>query len=459
MGRFSEQGARALRRAGNWLVQAALTIVTAVTHPRGTGTWAFLNSTLVNYAGMVRPDASPIVVACVRWVQRTFTEAPPILEQWIEDRAEWEQHQRDGFLDLLERPNSAYNGATLWKATVADLMLSGSAYWIKVRSMTGRVIQLWWAPESLIEPKWDDRTPEVFITHFEYRPGSGQPILLRVEDVVQFRDGIDPANTRKGLSPLKSLAREIFTDDEAANFTASLLRNMGVPGVIISPDGGTIGQSAAERIVETYKEKFNGDKRGEPMVMEGASKITAFGFSPEQMNLRALRGIPEERITAVLGVNSAVVGLGAGLATTKVGATLREYREESFESTICPMYREIASELTHQLLPDFRAGREWRVVFDLSKVRVLQDDENKRAERLGKELTSGGITVAEYRRGLGLIALPEHEVYLRQRSLIAVPAGSTPEDQRELSERTVPGGGNGKTDAADAHAWPVVVSA
>lgn len=431
-----------VRRAGRWLGQVTATVLRAIVHPRSSGAWGLLNRTALNYAALVRPDASPIVVACVRWVQRTFTEAPPILELWVQDRAEWEQHQRDEFLDLLERPNDFYNGATLWKAIVADLMLNGTAYWLKVRSATGRVVQLWWAPASAIEPKADERDPTVFISHYEYRPDGGEAIILREQDVVQFRDGIDPTNPRKGLSPMKSLMREIFTDDEAANMTASLLRNMGVPGVIITPEGGTIGREAAEEVKQGWMDKFGGDKKGEPLVLGGAAKVTQFGFSPEQMQLRALRGIPEERITAVLGVNAAVVGLGAGLSTTKVGATLREYREEAFESTIIPMYREMASELTHQLLiPDFKASPDWRVVFDLTRVRVLQDDENKRAERVRGIVNDGLATVAEGRRALGLIVLPEHEVYLRRGGLVPVPAGTSPEQQAEDARQRKPGPG------------------
>ena len=425
------------KRLGSFLGRIAISIATTMSHPLATS-WgvALLNRTAINYATQADPTANSIVISCIRWVARTFTEAPPLLELWVQERAEWEQHQRDEFLDLLERPNPYYNGATLWKATVADLILAGSAYWIKVRSRTGRVVQLWWAPASTMEPKADERDPTVFIAHYEYRPGGGQPILLREEDVVQFRDGIDPANPRKGLSAMRSLMREIFTDDEAANMTASLLRNMGVPGVIISPKQGLISAEAAKAIKESYDSKFLGDRKGEPMVTEGGIEVEQFGFSPEQMQLRALRGIPEERITAVLGVNAAVVGLGAGLSTTKVGATLREYREEAFESTIIPLYRELASELTHQLLADFKGGSDWRVQFDLSKVRVLQDDENKRVERLGAELKSGGITVAEYRRGLGLIALPEHEVYLRPRGVVPIPVGLSPEEQAELAKQT-----------------------
>ncbi len=429
---------RMLHRAARWVAALTVTMLTAVRQAPARGGWvtSLLNRTNLNYAALVEADQSPIVIACVRWVQRTFTEAPPVLEQWLEDRSEWEQHQRAPLLDLLEQPNRYYNGATLWKATVADLLLSGTAYWLKVRSRTGRVIQLWWAPASTIEPKADEGDQTVFISHYEYTPGGGPPVLLRVEDVVQFRDGIDPQDVRKGLSPMRSLFREIFTDDEAANMTATLLKNMGVPGVIITPENGTIPQDAADQIKQRYQEKFTGDNRGEPLVLGGAAKVVQFGFSPEQMQMRSLRGIPEERITAVLGVNAAVVGLGSGLSTTKVGATLREYREEATESTVVPMYREIGSELTHQLLPDFEDPALWRLAFDLSRVRVLQDDEIKRAKGLGEQLGAGGITVAEYRRRLGMVVLPEHEVYLRPRGVVAIPAGMAPDEQARQSQQT-----------------------
>jgi len=423
-----------IRFSGRWLAQATGTALTAMSHPLGAGGWLLLNRTGINYAGQVKPEANSIVLACIRWVQRVFSEAPPMLQQWLEDRGEWEDIHRDPLLDLLERPNPYYNGTTLFKAVIADLMLNGTGYILKVRSATGKVVQLWWAPESTMEPKGDRDDPTVFISHYEYTPGT-TPRPLRVEDVIQFRDGIDPANPRKGLSAMKALVREIFTDDEAANMTASLLRNMGVPGVVIAPKAGTIPLDAAERIKESWLEKFSGDKKGEPLVLQGDSSVQTFGFSPEQMQLRALRGIPEERITAVLGVNAAVVGLGAGLATTKVGATLKEYREEAFEGLIIPMYREMGSELTHQLLPDFhRDARQYRLVYDLTKVRVLQEDEVKRSERIGNLTTQGLLRVAEGRRALGYPVLPEHEIYLRPINLMTVPAGELPAPQAEPAE-------------------------
>ena len=382
-----------------------------------------LNRTSINYAREVTPEANSIVIACVRWVQRVYSEAPLMLQEWLPDKGEWEDHRRDEVLDLLDHPNHFYSGTTLSKATVADWMLTGNAYWLIVRNIMGKPVELWWAPQSAMEPKGDPVDPKVFIDHYDYSPGGGAPIKIRVEDVVHFRDGMDPTNPRKGLSALRSLMREIFTDDEAANMTSSLLRNMGIPGVVMSPKVGAIQPDVAERIKSAYMEKFSGDKKGEPLVLQGDMNVQAFGFSPEQMQLRNLRGIPEERITAVMGVNAAVVGLGAGLATTKVGATLKEYREEAFESTIIPMYREMALEETHQLLSSFRDTKKWRLVHDLTKIRVLQEDEEKRAGRITNLVTQGLLKVSEGRRALGWPVEPEHEIYLRPANLRQIPAG------------------------------------
>ncbi len=121
------------------------------------------------------------------------------------------------------------------------------------------------------------------------------------------------------------------------------------------------------------------------------------------MNTRGLRQIPEERVTAVLGLPAAVVGLGTGLEQTKVGATMRELRELAYENNIGPTQRLFAEEITTQLLPDFVSNvQRWQFGVDLTDVRVLQDDENERAERWVKLVQGGIATRAEGREAEGL---------------------------------------------------------
>jgi hypothetical protein len=257
----------------------------------------------------------------------------------------------------------------------------------------------------------------------------GEPVLLSPDEVVHFRNGLDTDDQRKGYSPLKSVLREVFTDDEAANFTASLLRNMGVPGLIVSPDGdGTVSKEDADFTRAYIKANFAGDNRGEALVMSGATKVQEFGFSPEQLKLKDIRRIPEERVTAVLGTPAVVVGLGAGLDRSTF-TNYTEARAAAYEQAIIPPQGLLAEEIWFQLLPDFEPTEtiwSWRVGFDLSLVRVLQEDRFNLAKRLDIGVRGGWARVAEGRRASGLPVGPEDEIYLRQMNLVQVPADGSP---------------------------------
>jgi len=376
-----------------------------------------------NYADEVNGYQSAIIMACVNWIQRTFPEAPVYLRKRNADGS-WDDIFDHAMLQLLETPNPYYDGLLLQQATVADFTIDGNAYWRKIRSAANRVVQLWWIPSTLIEPYWGYSTTE-YITSYKYSPG-GFPEDVPVEDIVHFRNGLDPQNIRKGLSPLKSLFREIFTDDEAANMTAALLKNLGVPGVVISPkDGqGSMNAEGAQEIKDWFKKTFTGDRRGEPLVMSASTEVGQFGFSPQQMDLKALRRIPEERISGVLGVPAIVAGLGAGLDRSTF-ANFAEAREMAYESNIIPSQRILGAVIKKQLLTEFEQDTTlWQVSFDLSEVRVLQEDENKKVERVGKMVTGGFLTVADAQRETGMPVDETQNVYLRPMMLMPVPAGT-----------------------------------
>lgn len=367
-------------------------------------------------------SGSSAVMAALMWIMRTFPEAPPVVYRLLPDE-QLAPERRHPMVRLLRRPNPHYSGVVMWMAAVASLYVTGNAYLLKVRDTRERVVELWWAPNWLIEPRWSPEGTD-FVSHYEYRPGA-DIINLPASEVVHFRFGIDPDNIRKGLSPLASVLREIYTDDEAARFTSSLLRNMGVPGIIVSPEQGDYTPDSDE-VAETktyLRSMFTGERRGEPLVMTGPTRVASFGFSPEQMNLRDLRRVPEERVSAVLGVPAVVAGLGAGLDRSTF-TNMVEAREMAYESNIIPTQRLLAEDLHYQLLPDFEGDpEEFEVGFDLSKVRVLQEDEQRKAQRWTQMVAGGLAMVSEGRRACDLPVEDSHEVFLRPVNLIEVPAG------------------------------------
>lgn len=389
--------------------------------------WFGLPSLGRGYAAEVGDGtSSSTVMAPLLWIARTFPEAPPAL--WRRnDTGQNEQILDHPMLRLLQRPNPHFTGERLWMATITDWNTSGDAYWLKRREKsTGIVKELWWAPSWMIEPYGDEST---FITHYEYRPG-GRVVELAPEEVVHFRFGSNPENPLKGYSPLKSVMSEVFTDDEAARFTASLLRNMGVPGIVISPDSDVpIQPEEMARTKAFLESEFTGERRGKPLVMSGRTKIEQFGFSPEQLMLRELRRIPEERVSAVLGVPAIVAGLGAGLDRSTF-TNMGEAREMAYESNIIPTQRILAADIRFQLLAEFVSAEDlWalRFGFDLSEVRTLQEDEDRRWRRIDMGIRGGWITVGSGKRDTGQEVLPGDDVYLRPLNVQAVAAdGSTP---------------------------------
>ena len=388
------------------------------------------------YQNTVDTTLSAPVMACVFWIVRNFPEAPIVVRSRDQD-GKWEIDVRHEASTLLRKPNPFYSGALLLMSVIADLVSTGNGYIIKIRSEAGRVVQLWWAPNSLVTPKTDPRDPTLFISHYDYTP-RGVPQRIEVEDMIHLRWGLDPKNPRVGMSPLRSVLREIFTDDEAANFSASLLRNMGVPGVIISPKDGmsNVQEDQAEAIKAKFNENFTGDNRGSVMVMMGPTDVEVLSFSPEQMSLKDIRRLPEERISAVLGVPAIVAGLGAGLDRSTF-ANMKEAREMGYENGIIPLQRLVAADLTAQFLLDFEDDIEDNQIhFDLREVRVLQEDENALAKR-HVELVLGGIEKrSEGRSAMGLPSEASDEVYLIPINVQEVVPGQAPNDEQE--ERLLP---------------------
>lgn len=396
--------------------------LTSMVFSRSSGlVWRFLPGTRHDYDREVGDRmGSSVIMAPLLWMARNFPEAPLIVTD--ADGTPDEDHQLPR---LVRRPNPHYSGIILWMATILSWVVDGNAYWIKIRNRLGAVVELWWVPHWMIEPHADSDTE--FVDHYRYTP-DGRQVRLDVDDVVHFRYGLDPYNPRKGMSPLNSVLREVFTDDEAANFSASLLRNVGVPGLIVAPKGdNSLTKDEADANKAYMEEQFSGDNRGKPLVNRGPTEVHEFGFSPEQMTLRELRRIPEERVSGVLGVAAIVAGLGAGLDRSTF-ANFKEAREAAYEENLIPTQRMFAEEIRHQLLPDFdEPPVTSEVAFDLSNVRILQADRNSEAERIETLYKGGIVTRAEARQEQGLDTSPADDVYAVPINTLLVPREQAPQ--------------------------------
>lgn len=335
-------------------------------------------------------DSNSAVFACLMTLCTAVTEPPPRVVR-NESDGKKTPIPNSPLLQLLVNtptPNGelTYEEMLFWTNWAKHT--DGNAYWVKVRSghvTRGNVVEVWPVSPVNMRPVTEvDRSGRAleWISRYELQVAPNKWEEVPLENVVHFRLGIDPKDMRKGLSPLKRLARQVSSDEEADKFTNSLLQNYAIPGLVVIPgQGETIDKPTAERISEAMSDKFGGNNRGKTAVISKHGDVKQFGFSPKDLDMNVLHRIPEERIAAVIGVPAILAGLGAGLDRATL-ANARELREGFTEQKLVPNWRFDAARLNVSLKPDFHSDPAIMLEFDISNVRALQEDQTDKYNRL-----------------------------------------------------------------------------
>jgi HK97 family phage portal protein len=353
-------------------------------------------------AGVSGSAANSAVFACLQVIATALAE--PELKVYRIAAGERVEVDNAPITDLLKRPNPHMTLDTLLWYLSNCLKVDGNAYWRKMRAGnpdTGNVVELWPISPSRLEPR-TIRDSGDFISFYRYyvRPGVHEDIP--VENIMHFKTGLDDKDHRLGCAPLKRLAREVSSDDQATRYADRLLANLAINGLSLEFDkeAQPMTKAEADEAKARIQSAYGGDNVGAVSVISPGGKLVQHGFSPEQMDLKVLHRVPEERIAAVLGVPAIVAGLGAGLDRSTY-SNFSEAREAFTEMTLIPSWRSIAATITLSLLPDFMSEKGAVVDFDIDDVRALGDDEDKKAVRLAAYVAAGILDVNEARAEIG----------------------------------------------------------
>lgn len=363
------------------------------------------------------------VVACLQTLGMSFSEATLMVKEYDKDGLQQELINHP-FTMLMRRPNPYMSGDIVQQYIINAMHVSGDAYLIKQKNNAGQLVALYPLMPENVTPKGND---DELITHYEYDTNT-KSVLVTPQDMVHIRLGLDQTNHRQGFAPLRSVLREIYGDESAGQMATALLANSGVPNVVISPkqDFG-LTETEAEQVQRAFKQKVGGKNRGMPLVLSGSMDVKKMAFSPTELDIGTLRRVPEERISAVLGVPAILAGLGAGLdrATYSNASELREFFTES---KLIPLWKQISEELTQQvLLRDYEITDGTSAEYDFSDVRALQTDQDALFTRMNVGVQGGWITIKEAREEVGLPVDESQEVYLLDANKILTPANSMDE--------------------------------
>ena len=293
-----------------------------------------------------------LIMTPINWLGTVLSEPPPVVE--IE--------QPDGsftpvvdspMLDLLATPNAYHTGELLLKAFAYSWVVYGNVYWYKARNASGQVVELWPLDPANVYP-YTDTTKNEFISYYVYKPPIGTEQYLAPQDLIHFRCGLDPRDSRLGLAPIEALWLELAADTALTKYTQAMAQNFGVPPYCVSPEPDPTGtyQLSAELMKSEVTKGTTGANTGKMLIFERPVRIIMMGMSPDQLAVDKSRRIPEERVASVLCIPGVVLGYGSHLdrATYSNVATARRM---AYEGCVNPILNLIAAELRKQLLYEF----------------------------------------------------------------------------------------------------------
>lgn len=359
------------------------------------------------------PSLNGAVSIGLEWINRQFPEPEfQVVSQPLRARGgvKKETVKDDHPLTrLLQSPNAFYDGDALWSWTVVSYLMGGNAYWYVARGSggAGEPLELWPLPYWQIAPRWKDDGSQ-FIGWYDYWC-DGAVTEIPAENIVHFAHRMSPI-TRRGMSPIYPVLRSVGADNEADTFTFALLKNMGIPGVLITPKDPKVTVRDPDRqiIKQNWEEDFTGHNRGKAMVASVAVDALKLAFTPEEMALDKIRNVPEDRICAALGLSAMVLGLTSG-AQAKTYANYEEANRAAYRDCIFPLQKRLARTLDRQLLPYLGDVRKERCRWCYDDVQGLQEGVDAQHIRVREDYKAGLIMRNEARAELGLPPVAEDE--------------------------------------------------
>ena len=386
--------------------------------------------------------SNSVVYACLEFLSNAVAE-PPLLAYTLDAKLEKTPLPFDHpLVRLIRDPNPLMTEFQFFKLVTIHTHAGGRAhFWIQ-RNNLGKPKHLWPLRPDRVGPIYAGRNPtdpnappvdpdNLILAGWAYmQPGLGEPIRLRVEDVLTFNFP-DPAGETggvvEGLAPLAVLAREIEGDNEATNFAAALLKNSATPGIVIRlKQAMGLTRQQGRDIKRNFMADFGGVRRGEPAVVDGDAEITQLGFSLRDLDFSALRHVSESRIAAVLGVPAILVGLEVGL-TSGIKATTDEVRANFTEGRLSSLWRQYSDQYTKQVGSEF--GENIICRFDMTQVKALTKQLAAQYEPIVFGFKQGAVTIDEYR--VKVLQLPPFKNDIGDSLLVSTLTVATATDEDE----------------------------
>ena len=358
-------------------------------------------------------------------------------------------------LRILKDPNRMMVSWTLKAVTMAQLELTGKAYWWLVRpqkmqelmeteqngkpSLTARQqrfrggydqrVQVWPLPASWVTPIHRDG----LYSGWKIRPMMGtRSVEVPIEDMVYFYYP-DPSDPFSAMSPLQAIARSVSADEAISDAQRRIFSQGAFPGLAFTigrhPSAMSQGDNSRpfltteqrNQIMSWVEMMYRGVRQyNKPLILDALiEKVDRIdSVSAKEMDFLKSAELTERQINKAFGVNPIVMGEIQG--SNRASAVAAEFTFVS--ATINPKLELISETMTEWLAPEFENGNE-KLILYIEPAVVSDPDLLLNQQR--NLMTGGAIKFNELRQQNGLPPDPDHEDdYVSNFGL--VPGGESP---------------------------------
>ena len=275
---------------------------------------------------------------------------------------------------LLRRPYPLYTGKMLQYIIARDRLIHGTSFVRKIRNGTGLPMRLMHIPFSCVHLDFDSSGK---LSGYEIISPTNNYTVMP-DDMITFKNGVNPTHPYMGVGAFAYLGHAMFVDEEALKFSAAVFKN-AIAGIVASlerdENTGLVAVSAADARAfnQRLTQAFGSTNKGAAMFFNSKLKLDRLEPAFSDMDLTGFHALCEERVCASAFVHPSVLGLGTGVRNTRIGATAREYRRESWENGVLPVLESITETLNSQLLTDFYGEDDsYTITFNVGHINSLR---------------------------------------------------------------------------------------
>jgi HK97 family phage portal protein len=256
---------------------------------------------------------------------------------------------------LLKLVNGYTDGFNLMYLTQLWMDLVGDAYWLIIKDNFDLPVEI-----QLLNPTLTQVVPNATQTDIKgylYQVKNGKKIKFKKEDVVRFSMP-NPNNKWYGVSPLIAQSGILSTLKQAEHLEYALLKNAGVPPLLLKYDGQLTPKEV--RILENeWKKATTGNRQGNIKVIDANFTVEKIAQSMQDLMMTETTVLNLKAIALAYGVPYSFID-----TSDQKKAGLDQLLEMMAINCVQPRLTRIQEVLNQQYIPLFDVSGDLKFAYD-----------------------------------------------------------------------------------------------